>query len=98
VAPCQVQEELEKDHITKEDGGDTEHIFVLAVVDHATRAFAVMAAVGGGALTGEGGGAPTGEEEERRWERRRRSVGGGEGGASPLVKEQWRERRKNTGQ
>jgi hypothetical protein len=97
VAPCQVQEEPDKDHITKEDGGDKEHIFVLAVVDNAARAFAVMVAVGGGALTGEGGGAPTGEEEERLWERRR-SVGGGEGGASPLVKEQWRERRRNTGQ
>jgi hypothetical protein len=71
VAPCQAQEEPEKDRITKEDGGGTEHVFVLAVVDHATRAFAMMALVGeGGARTGGGGGAPTGEEEERRRERR----------------------------
>jgi len=84
VAPCQVQEEREKDHITKEDGGDTEHI-VLAVVDHATRAFVVMVAVGeGGAWTGEGGGAPAGDEERRR-ESRRRSAGRG-GGASPLAR------------
>ena len=80
MAPCQAQEEPEKDRITKEDGGGTEHVFVLAVVDHATRAFAMMALVGeGGARTGGGGGGGTsaGEKERRQ----------GEGGASPLIKE-----------
>jgi len=86
VAPCQVQEEPKKDHITKEDGGGTEHIFVFAVVNHATRTFTMMAAVGGeGAWTGErrrsasggGGGTPAGEKEEERWRGRRRSIAAG---------------------
>jgi hypothetical protein len=97
VAPCQVQEEPEKDRITKKDGGVTEHIFVLVVVDYATRAFVVMAAVGGGGGAWTGEGAPAREEEERRRERRRSSAGGGEGGVSPLVGEHWRGRRRNIG-
>ena len=61
-------------------GGQERHKthFILAVVDHATRAFPVMATVGEGEehQREKGGGAPTREEEEHQRERRRRSAKG----------------------